>query len=477
MCLDSLPEEIISLVLQSCDSFYQLRTLISTSKTIHTAWKDNQRSILWKVGETAVPGFTDALIAVRATNIAQNSILRGELPLSPFPTAHLSGTKHLEAKTRNPRDKKPAFLPHKWYFDSLSWGRSTWETWREGYHRAIYRYLTAGAVLCRSYYEPILSKDRPKGFLSSLVGLLEGVPIQGSDGEGEYSAWFSEPGQRYLKTIHLYDSQQHESWGEAFQSLEEIFLTESRKQSQQPAISPPKQPQNQKSLYNTFSSNGKNHQSLDSTHAETLFTQLLQFLYLVDGDIRCQISLPGDSPSENTSEPLSDTLTCFLFGSFTLMNINIRRCPTCKTSSAFASPILPKLTTKTLQSTTTTDKEFLGFSNMHNYLKKVWDVSGIPNCYGDPIRKTPPPIAFFVEYMLRKYFGLRFATGMFDSTREIRCAWFAFHQFGGVFTGFAPGLQDEGNGVRKGSYVGQDLLESVDVPRPIVVYDEYAWYY
>lgn len=83
---------------------------------------------------------------------------------------------------------------------------------------------------------------------------------------------------------------------------------------------------------------------------------------------------------------------------------------------------------------------------------------------------------------MRKYFGLRFACTMFDSTREIRCAWYAFHQFGGVFTGFGPahrpGLGDDDDDDDEGeTYVGQDLLVSVDEPSPVPCFDEHAWYY
>lgn len=76
---------------------------------------------------------------------------------------------------------------------------------------------------------------------------------------------------------------------------------------------------------------------------------------------------------------------------------------------------------------------------------------------------------------MRKYFRLRFACTMFDSTHEIRCAWYAFHQFGGVFTGFGPGPgSDEDEDI---TYVGQDLLVSADEPTPVPCYDEHAWYY
>lgn len=62
--LDSLPEELLALVLQNCDSFSQLRSLVLTSKRLHDAWTCNQRVILWTVSQKAIVSFSDSLIAV-----------------------------------------------------------------------------------------------------------------------------------------------------------------------------------------------------------------------------------------------------------------------------------------------------------------------------------------------------------------------------------------------------------------------------
>lgn len=65
--LDSLPEELLALVLQNCDSFSQLRSLVLTSKRLHDAWTCNQRAILWTVSQKAIVSFSDSLIAVSPT--------------------------------------------------------------------------------------------------------------------------------------------------------------------------------------------------------------------------------------------------------------------------------------------------------------------------------------------------------------------------------------------------------------------------
>lgn len=395
--------------------------------------------------------------------------------------------QYLEDKTRSPIGKRKEFLPDRWYFDSLAWSPRTWQVWRENYHGAVYRYLAAGAVLCRAYYAPLVSEKRPAGFLSSILSILEGIAVQS---DREYPAWFTEDEQRYLATIPLYDSQAYANWESAFKPLEELFVSESQKQSRLlgPATPPQASEGLSQCLHCIFGTTAKNPQSLDPTHANTLFQQTLQFLNLIDDDIRLLISLPGDTPLEPIDDPINHpSTTAFLFGSFTPMNITIRRSQCqckCITTSAFAKPILPPLNSKSLSSSTpkAAPSQYLSFSNMHNYLKKVHDASSLPNCYSDPIQKTPPPITFFTEYMMRKYFGLRFACTMFDSTREIRCAWYAFHQFGGVFTGFGPahrpGLGDDDDDDDEGeTYVGQDLLVSVDEPSPVPCFDEHAWYY
>ncbi|KAL4901134.1 hypothetical protein BDW74DRAFT_181988 [Aspergillus multicolor] len=512
--LTALPEELLAIILQNCTSFAQLRALILSSRTLYTVWKNNQRTILWQVGQAAVPGFTEALIAVRATTIAKSSILRGQLPPTPFPMKDLSGddskptlpevqqiqsfarlASYLESRTRCGRDKKRNFLPHRWYFDSLSWSESTWTTWREGYHAAVYRYLTAGAVLCRAYYEPLLSDKKPKGFLYSLLSMLEGKVPRSANSE-YHPVWFTEEEKRYLQSIPLYSTQGYEEggWEEAFKPLEELFLQESRRHSlhpppsqhhQHPSPSPSK-PSSQRDLFQRLGTPSTNPLSLPLSQHKTLFTHLLHFLALIDNDIRYLISLPGDTPSENTSDPVTHKLDgVFLFGSFTLMDITIRHKNT-GAHVAFATPTLPKPTSETISpdsTCTSTQKEYLGYPNMHNTLKKIWDVSGLPNCYNaNPVHKTPPPVSFFVEYMLRKYFGLRFSWRMFDATMEVRCAWCAFHQFGGVFTGMVPG-GNEG----EGGYVGDDLfMPDTGIERtggkggrewPVAVFDEYAWYY
>ncbi|KAL4962923.1 uncharacterized protein BDV14DRAFT_202369 [Aspergillus stella-maris] len=498
MSLEALPEELIALTLRNCDSFSTLQNLIQLSKSIHDVWELNQRSILWEVGQAAIPAFTDALIAVRATNIAKESVLNGHLPPTKFPISTLGGetnkptldetksvlylaklANYLESRTRCPKNKERGFLPHKWYFHSLAWSSQTWAIWRENYHRAVYRYFTAGAVLCRTYHEPLVSESRPKDFLSSLTGILGGISsrIRGRNTDpaspSEYPVWYTEEEKRYMSTIPIYDSQEYKQWGDAFGLLEELFVQEAMKRSHNKPPSSHKPSKSEwlgKTLYGAFGSKAKNPFSLDASHSETLFTDIIGLLHMIDGDIRSLILLPGDTPAENTSHAISHSLQLFPFGSFTLMDIRIRKSTnplssTTESSAAYATPT-------PLPPPTSSNGSSLSFSAMHNHLKKIQDCSGLPNCYfSDPLLKTAPPSSFFVEYMLRKYFSLRFAVDMFDATVEVRAAWFAFHQYAGVFSGFVPLCPGCG-------YVGCNML-SEDIGRvwPVPVYNEDAWYY
>ncbi|KAL4809876.1 hypothetical protein BDV18DRAFT_156253 [Aspergillus unguis] len=448
--LDTLPSELLALISSNLSSFKDLQSLLQTSKNIYTAWKSNQRTILWSIGQASIPAFGDALIAARATNISKDSVLQGSLPPTPFPAQHLPGethkptlsetrqilsfnrlARHLCTKARNPESKRKFFLPHRWYFDSCSsWSQRTWTVWEENYHRAVYWYLTAGAMLSRAYMEPLVSEKRPSGFLENLVGILEGRRdythyirlLSGSQGESSSSSssegrqyqfqnreqgWFTSSEKEYLQSIPLYNSQTTDTWPSAFADLEALFVQENKRLSLQTSPSQQTRPSEglKKPLLSIYGIDGTNTQGLDKEHHSTLFSSLLQFLYLIDGDMRYMISLPGDTPSEALGSGIKDRMSVFLFGSFTLMDLTLGNTTT-GNISAFAKPAI------------SSKNNGFGFPYMHNLLKKIHDVSGLPNCYDSPIRKTPPIASFFVEYMLRKYFSLKFNYTMFDATRE-----------------------------------------------------------
>jgi hypothetical protein len=62
--LDSSPTEVIVRILESCEDFSQVLSLITTCKHLHSIWLTNPGTIIWKVGKRNILCFDDALMAV-----------------------------------------------------------------------------------------------------------------------------------------------------------------------------------------------------------------------------------------------------------------------------------------------------------------------------------------------------------------------------------------------------------------------------
>ncbi|KAL2867680.1 uncharacterized protein BJX67DRAFT_76015 [Aspergillus lucknowensis] len=467
--LSSLPEEVIALILQSCDSFHQIRCLILASKRMNSAWIRYERAILWQVGQVAITGFSDALIAVRATKIATDALLRGELPPDPFPVSELSGdvwkpsleelkqvqtlqyvANYLEQEIRS-HDLFIA-MPDSFDTDRHEWARLRWKVWHEECHRAIYRHLAAGAILYRGYHEPIVSDGRPADFLAALIEIME----SGEELEYATEGWFSASDRAYLSEIPLYSIRDYHMSEKVFRALEDLFVAESGKRELfQPAgVFSSRHPERVRSLFQSFRryTDIRNPQSLDGHHVENLFHQILHFMFMVE---QCpqQFILDArgthDNKPEKASEKEQSTLAIF-FEAFVPTKITIR--DKAEVSGALA---LPGLESKTLK-----DSNYFGFQYMDTLLTKVWQVGGIPNCYGRDDR-PPRPQFYFAEYMLRKYFGLRFANE--DTAKSLeQSPWDAFTQYGGVFSNVPSHVFFDGEG----------LFQSSDDPLPPLYYKD-----
>ncbi|KAF9885283.1 hypothetical protein FE257_013081 [Aspergillus nanangensis] len=466
MSFSSLPQDIIALILQSCDSFSQIRSLILTSKPIHSVWILNQHSILWYVGQEDIPGFSDALIATRATQIAKDALLKGELPTDPFPVAELSGDAHkpsleelkqtqclqsvaeyLENETLDDDPDSFACMPDSSETERHEWARLRWKVWREEYHRAIYRNIAAGAILYRTYHTPIVSSARPASFLAALIRIMEGS----EDLEAVTDDWFSGSDRRYLSDIPLYSRQDYRRSEASFQPLEDLFVEESRKRalsldSSNKISSIRLEVRGEKSLFSSFERYTKtqNPQSLGATHAEALFDQILHFIFTTEQKPQQFIWDPREA-REEPSEETDSSISAIFFGSFAPINLTLR--DKMDVSGVLA---LPGLESKTLQ-----NSNYLGFQYMDTFLNQAWEVGGIPNYYARD-RRPPAPRVYFAEHMLRKYFGLRFADTIYASTRDSICAWDAFTHYGGLFTNLAL----------EPYYLGEDMLQSCDDPVP-----------
>ncbi|PKY05940.1 hypothetical protein P168DRAFT_303636 [Aspergillus campestris IBT 28561] len=469
-----LPQEVVALILQNCDSFRQLRSLILTCKRIHLAWELNKPAILWHVGRAEIPGWTDAIVAraqIRATQIAKDALLKGELPPDPFPVSELSGevrrpsleelkqvqslqklAKYLESEMLASDEDLFISMPDdQCNAGPIKWARFAWSVWREEFCRAIYRHLTAGAILYRAYLAPIVWGARPADFLAAFITIME----SGEDLADVTADWFSDSDRRYLSTVpayHIPDGGQCDNY---FQPLEDVFVEESRKRA---LLDPPMRPpppgrrgdwSPPPTLFSTFGQYAPIHnpQSLETSHAEALFHQTLQFIFLNEQSPQQFI---WDSPRERqeetkeTSENLPSIFAIF-FGSFVPLQVTVR-----DETHVTATAALPGLESKT-----PTESNYLGFQYMDEFLPILSAVGGIPNSHGNG-QRLPDSRFCFAEHMLRKFFGLRFADTIYESTLDSTCAWDALTCYGGVFTN---------RGLRPW-YHGADLFQSSDDPIP-----------
>lgn len=62
--LDMSPE-LLAQILENCESFPELFTLISVCKRLYSIWSLNTGSIIQAIGERSIAAFDDALMAVR----------------------------------------------------------------------------------------------------------------------------------------------------------------------------------------------------------------------------------------------------------------------------------------------------------------------------------------------------------------------------------------------------------------------------
>ena len=480
--LDSLPQEIIALILQSCDSFRQIQSLIFTCKRVQSVWISNQRSILWPIAQLEITGFSDALIAVgltpsrliyiklttcqvRATQIATNSLLKEELPPDPFPVSGLNGDanrpslrelKQVQTLHRAANYVEKAILsyyhpdrfismPNELETERDECARVKWQVWREECHRAIYRNLAAGAILCRPYHAPIVSVERPRDFLAAFLEIMEGSehPFNVIDG------WFSASEQRYLSKIPLYSSKDYHKSEAAFRPLEDLFIEESRKREPfdpSEMLAPVKSSRDE-SLFKTFGRyvEIRNPQSLDPDHAENVFHQILHFIAMVEEEPLKFFWDPKDEKLQSDDIPDdSPSALVMFFGSFVPIRISLQA--KTKMSGTLA---LPGLNAKMIK-----DSNYFGFQYMDAFLNITWGVGSLPNCYGEDTKRPPPPQFYFAEYMLRKYFCLRFADAIYES------AWDAFAHYGALFTNLESHLW----------YDNVGLFQSSDDPIPAIHY-------
>ncbi|KAK3900405.1 hypothetical protein C8A05DRAFT_45742 [Staphylotrichum tortipilum] len=188
--------ELLILVFQSFDRVDDALSLASTCQFLASIWRTHTSAILCPLIETKTPGFNQALIAVRITDLVFTAFETNHLPPLPPPPHTLSV-----------HARKPNIAELKHLLDLRHLARCVEHMYRRGTHAdqmheseeptwlptaerahmsarfqcAVYRVLVAGAVLTREYLEPLFMAREghgPEGLLRRLqeVGVRwEGV--------------------------------------------------------------------------------------------------------------------------------------------------------------------------------------------------------------------------------------------------------------------------------------------------------------
>ena len=63
-CLANFPTDVLIEILGSCKSFTDLLAMIVTCRRFYAVWRRFTPLIIWHVGQTAIPAFRGALLAV-----------------------------------------------------------------------------------------------------------------------------------------------------------------------------------------------------------------------------------------------------------------------------------------------------------------------------------------------------------------------------------------------------------------------------
>ncbi|KLU88873.1 hypothetical protein MAPG_07854 [Magnaporthiopsis poae ATCC 64411] len=169
--MHSLSAELLVQILASCTTFSDLASLILSCKHVHSLWTCHAPAVIWGVGHNCVPAFRYALMAVRATGVVRSSLEAGVMPPNITEDLDAMSSKkpsleelrlvldlqHL-ARCVNSLYWKGICLPWGWRSQAIAIFDSTapmnlpesveWDaSYRENFHRAIYKVLLAGAAL------------------------------------------------------------------------------------------------------------------------------------------------------------------------------------------------------------------------------------------------------------------------------------------------------------------------------------------
>ncbi|KAM7200863.1 hypothetical protein V8F20_005105 [Naviculisporaceae sp. PSN 640] len=235
--LFGIPELVIHL-LQQCDGFQDAIALASTCKVLASIWRAHFPVIIWPVAQAEIPGFSQALMAARATKLVCDAFEANRLPPDPFPLQELSGiirkpdlediervfdlrhfVRCVEQMSRDwEHVGNQQILSHS--LGEEEYPRE-WETMRDHFHTAMYRVLYVGAALTRPYLEPLLlaPTEAPPDLLRRL-GILDNM------NDYDSRAWRSED-LRYFGQFPIYDFEaSDDKWEPVFGDVARFLLND-----------------------------------------------------------------------------------------------------------------------------------------------------------------------------------------------------------------------------------------------------------
>jgi len=197
-----LPTELLSAILEHCDGFADLRSLITTCRRFYDVFESQKGHILRAVGLRALFAFDVALIAVRATKLACDALASNRLPplnliyplqnlAKPVPTIHefqeILKLQHLGRCVEHLMLMNAARYPNRQFEPGITllqyavgWPRNDplfpllHHLWKERLYRNIFRLMVCGASLAAAYHEPFFynGPEKPPNFLYDYVGSL-----------------------------------------------------------------------------------------------------------------------------------------------------------------------------------------------------------------------------------------------------------------------------------------------------------------
>ncbi|KAM7183721.1 hypothetical protein V8F33_013413 [Rhypophila sp. PSN 637] len=227
-----IPEMVIHLF-QHCDGFRDAIALASTCRALASIWRAHFPTLIWPLAQAEIPGFSQALMAARATKLVCDAFKANRLPPDPFPLQELTGivrkpdledlkrvfglrhfVRCVEQMYRHwdhDGNKLPSRSLHEWEYPL------EWETMRDHFHTAMYRVLYVGAVLTRSYLEPLL------------LAPTEGPPdlLRRLNSFGDQDGGWRSDDLRYFGRFSIYDFEaSDDKWEPVFGALARFLLND-----------------------------------------------------------------------------------------------------------------------------------------------------------------------------------------------------------------------------------------------------------